>query len=886
MKSLTSAEIRESFLKFFEERGHRRVASSSLIPGDDPTLLFTNAGMNQFKDVFTGREKREYTRAASSQKCVRAGGKHNDLENVGFTARHHTFFEMLGNFSFGDYFKKDAIDYAWKLVVDVWGLPVERLWFTVYTDDDEALELWKQVGARPDRILRFGEKDNFWAMGETGPCGPCSEIHFYRPDDLSGNVPELVNGPGDETMEIWNLVFMQFERSADGTKAPLPKPSVDTGAGLERVTSVLQGVPSNYDSDLFAPILRRIGEISGAVYGVDAATSAAMRVVADHGRAATFLVADGVRPSNEGRGYVLRRIVRRALRYGRKLGLGEGGAIFLPKVVDAVALSLGEFYPEIEREKKNVEEILRQEETTFSRTMTRAFDATLDAAAAVSARGSSVIDGKTAFDLYQTWGAPLDLVEEIARERGIGVDVSGFEAALEEERTRAKASWKGDDGLDAKLFEGALAGGEIRFVGYDSIEAKGEKVVALFSGGQRVGRLPAGATGELVVAATPFYPEGGGQVGDSGWWNGPSGAGEVRETRKPLPGLIVHRIQVGNGEIREGEPVDLLVDGLRRAATTRNHTGTHLLHAALREVLGTTVRQAGSFVSPDRLRFDYTASEAPSAALLVRIEEIVNRHVLENRQVSKEVMGMEEAKGRGALMFFGEKYGDRVRVVSVPGFSTELCGGCHVRATGDIGLLKIVSDRALAAGVRRIEAVTGLGALELFQRVDGLLDGLSRELNVPPEDLPKSLGSLRERSRELEKEVASMRVKLAAGGGGGAGDGMTIDDVGGIRIHVRKVENIAGGDLRNLADTLRGKIGSGLVVIGALGEDGKVTLLAAATADVATKVPASKVIQRISPIVGGKGGGKADLAQGGGNDPSKLAEALAAVRGVVADLAG
>ena len=886
MKKLLAPEVRESFLKFFEASGHRRLASSSLIPADDPTLLFTNAGMNQFKDVFTGREKRNYSRATTSQKCVRAGGKHNDLENVGFTARHHTFFEMLGNFSFGDYFKKEAIDFAWDLLVNRWEMPVERLWFTVYEDDDEALELWRAAGAPVDRILRFGEKDNFWAMGDTGPCGPCSEIHFYRPADLSGNLPGLVNGPGDTTIEIWNLVFMQFERSLDGTKAPLPRPSVDTGAGLERVASVLQGVDSNYDTDLFVPILRRIGEISGAVYGADSQTSAAMRVVADHARAATFLVADGVSPSNEGRGYVLRRIVRRALRYGRKLGLGDGGEVFLPKVVEAVCESLGGIYPEIVKERRGVEEILRQEETSFARTLVRAFDAAVTATGDSVARGEKSLDGKTAFDLYQTFGAPLDLLEEIARERGIEVDQAGFDLALREERIRAKASWKGDESVDAKLFqEVASEIGEVRFAGYDSLEAKGEAVVALYSSGQRVKVLRAGEKGELVVRATPFYPEGGGQVGDAGWFNGSESDGEIRDTSKPLPGLIVHHVLVGRGSVREGEKVDLLVDGPRRSATTRNHTATHLLHAALREILGSTVRQAGSLVAPDRLRFDYSHGEALSPAVIARIETLVNEKILENSAVTKNVMGMEEARKTGALMFFGEKYGENVRVVSVPGFSTELCGGCHVRATGDIGLVKIVSDRALAAGVRRMEALTGGGALELFQKEDSLIQGLSRDLGAAPDELPKAVSSARERIRELEKEIATLKVRAAAGGGGGLG-ALDIVEMRGIRVHVRRVENISGGDLRNLADTLRGKIGSGIIVLGSTGEDGKVTLLAAGTDDAISKVPMNKLIQGICPIVGGKGGGKADLAQGGGSDPSKLDEALAAVKGVVESLAG
>ncbi len=874
----SSQEIRKTFLEYFAERGHRVVASSSLIPAGDATLLFTNAGMNQFKDTFLGREQRDYTRATSSQKCVRAGGKHNDLDNVGYTARHHTFFEMLGNFSFGDYFKAEAIRFAWELMTQVYALPVERLWFTVYKDDDESARLWQEVGAAPDRILRFGEKDNFWAMGETGPCGPCSEIHFYQRPDLAGNRPELVNGPGDDTVELWNLVFMQYERDAAGHLHPLPRPCVDTGAGLERIAAVLQGAPSNYDTDLFAPILARIGALAGRPYRPESELGPAFRVIADHARAAAFLLADGVVPSNEGRGYVLRRIVRRALRYGRSLGFD---GVFLVDVVPAVVETMGKIYPELVERQAIVVEMLRAEEERFSRTLNLGTDVVGRELQRLKLAGASALPGDTAFHFYETHGIPVEIMEEFAQEEGLGLDRAGFDAALAAARARGQESWKGD--LLARFREGYETlqerGVASEFVGYNELAYDGGSVVALVGPDGEVDILP--GEGEVVLDRTPFYAESGGQIGDQGLISWEGGRARVLDTHRPVAGLIVHRIAVEEGVLRRGARVRSEVHRGRRLDTQANHTATHLLHAALHHVLGPSAQQAGSLVEPERLRFDFSWPQPVSPAQIEAIETIVNQNIRANSEVNATQMRQEEARAAGAMALFGEKYGDVVRVVSVAdgSVSRELCGGCHVRRTGDIGAFKVTAERGIAAGVRRIEAVTGRGAIELFQSFHRVLREAGARTNVPAERLGEYLETQERKLKEVEQEVKGLKLRLASGGGGD----MEVQEVAGVRLLVREAPPMSPAELRTLADTLRGKLKSGVVVLGMAAADAA-TLLVAVTDDVATRLPAGEIVRRLAPIVGGRGGGRPALAQAGGKAPEKLGEALAAAPRVIGEM--
>jgi alanyl-tRNA synthetase len=897
---MTSREVRERFLRFFEERGHRRVASSSLIPAEDPTLLFANAGMNQFKDVFTGREKRDYNRAASAQKCVRAGGKHNDLDNVGYTGRHHTFFEMLGNFSFGDYFKDGAIRFAWELLTDGekgYGLDPGRLWATVFTDDDEAASLWERYLPRP-RILRFGESENFWAMGETGPCGPCSEIHYFRGDDLAGNSPDLVNGPGDDTVEVWNLVFMQFERDASGKRTPLPKPSVDTGMGLERLTAILQGRNNNFDTDLFRPILEKIEEISGRPYaGNMAVEDAPFRVLADHARATTMLMADGVHPSNEGRGYVLRRIIRRGLRYARRLGV-EGPILdrLAPAVLDLFdgvyfqKVSNGLYRHALDASRYINSDIvfgqaLRAEEERFGKTMSVGADRVGQAIEELRRRGEKTLSGETAFRLYDTYGIPTDLIEEIASDEGLAVDRSGFDEHLEKQRASSRASTKFQASDDSVYENLGLPGKHSEFRGYPELDfcrLSGATVLGIVKDGAPASELSAGETGEAVTDVTVFYPEGGGQVADTGTWRWPGGEARVTDTRKPVPGLIAHRVTVDSGALAVGTKVDMEVPEWVRRRTQANHTGTHLLHAALRRVLGESARQMGSLVAPDRLRFDYAATAATTPAQIAEIERLVNEEVLRDTEVTKEHMTMEESRARGAIAFFGEKYGERVRVVDVPGFSTELCGGCHVPRTGEIGAFKIVSDRGLAAGVRRLEAVTSLGAVELLRHDEETLNALSGAAQAPREKLLDRWQEREERVRTLERELASLKMKLASGDAGATGASVDVD---GVRIVTRIAAGLSIPELRNLSDTLRAKLSSGVVVVGTSGE-GKTAVVVAVTRDLTGRVPALRIAARIGKALGGSGGGKADLAQAGGRDesllPGALKEGEAAVREILA----
>jgi alanyl-tRNA synthetase len=871
MRSMTSSEIRSTFLGYFESKKHRIVPSSPLLPAGDTTLLFANAGMNQFKDVFVGREKREYTRACSSQKCVRAGGKHNDLENVGYTARHHTFFEMLGNFSFGDYFKKEAIEFAWELVVDVFQLPIDRLWFTIYTDDDDAARLWEETGAPPDRILRFGMSENFWAMGETGPCGPCAEIHFDRGEDphAKGRA-ELVNGPLDDVIEIWNLVFMQFDRNAQGEMKPLPRPSIDTGAGLERFATVLQGVESNYETDLFVPIIDAVGELAQRRYDISSELAPAYRVIADHVRAATFLMTDGVVPSNEGRGYVLRRIIRRGLRYGRKLGLD--GA-FLNSLVPTVVALMGDVFPEIRERQKVVATQLRQEEERFARTLNSGTDVAQRELERIKRSGSKVVPGRLVFDLYQTHGIPVELLEEFAQEEGLQLDHEGFDGALDQERQRGQASWKGDlvARFRAEHEELSERGVTSEFVGYERLEAKA-KTVALIGEDGLEDELSPGETGEVVLAATPFYAEAGGQIGDRGdlVWDG--GRATVVDTQRPFEGLIVHRIEVVEGSLTLGAEVLARVSGGPRADTQRNHTATHLLHAALRSVLGDAARQAGSLVEPDRLRFDFSWGDPVTAEELREIERLANVEILSNLPVNKQLMKLDEAREQGATALFGEKYGDDVRVVSIGGgaFSRELCGGCHVGSTGDIGLCLVVGERGVAAGVRRIEALTGRGALEHLQERERLAAELAGRYHTSFERLPELLAARDRRIDDLEEEVRGLKHRLASGEAGGD---EVRDEVAGVTVLGRRIPEMNPAELRNLADTMRQKLGSGVVVLG-MESGGKATLLVAVTDDVVDRVNAGHLVRELAPIVGGRGGGKPNLAQAGGPDVEKLDEAL------------
>ena len=883
---MKSTEVRERFLKFFEDRGHRRVASSSLIPAEDPTLLFTNAGMNQFKDVFTGREKRDYTRAATAQKCVRAGGKHNDLDNVGYTGRHQTFFEMLGNFSFGDYFKADAIAFAWELVTNSdfgYGLEEGRLWATVFRDDDEAFQLWERH-LPTARILRFDEKDNFWAMGDTGPCGPCSEIHYFRGDDLSRNTADLVNGPGDDNLEIWNLVFMQFDRDAAGVLTPLPKPSVDTGAGLERITAILQGVNNNFDTDLFQPIIRKIEELTTATYqGGMAEADAPFRVIADHARAIAMLIADGVVPSNEGRGYVLRRIIRRALRYGRLMQMHVNEPFLYKLVPTIVSLFEGVHFQASQAEAavKSVQQVLRPEEERFAKTLSRGMDLVGEEARLWRRRGETKIPGEAVFSFYDTHGIPVEVVEEIAGDEGLSIDREGFEVLLEKQRTVSRASAK-FEAANAAIYEKLnLPQRHSEFRGYpeqDFVRLSGAKVLGILREGESAPSLAAGQEGEAVSDRTVFYPEGGGQVGDAGMWTWPGGEAEVLDTQKPAPGLIAHRVQVRKGTLWVGAAVNMEVPEWTRRKTQANHTGTHLLHAALRKVLGESARQMGSLVAPDRLRFDYAAPTPTTPEPLAEIERLVNEEILRDREVSKEVMSKDQAKARGAIAFFGEKYGDRVRVVDLPGFSMELCGGCHVPRTGEIGAFKIVSDKGLAAGVRRLEAVTSLGAVDLLRRDEEILNALSGSAQAPRESLAQRWSEREERLKTLEREVARLKLKVALGDSGGAGDTVDVD---GIRLATRIAAGLSISELRNLSDTLREKVVSGVVVVGTA-KEGKTSVVVAVTPDLSSRLPASKIASRLGKALGGSGGGKPELAQAGGKDeallPAAVKESEAALR--------
>jgi alanyl-tRNA synthetase len=883
---MTGHEIRQKFLDYFAARGHRVVRSSPLLPANDPTLLFTNAGMNQFKDVFLGVEPREYKRATSSQKCVRAGGKHNDLDEVGRTARHHTFFEMLGNFSFGDYFKKEAIYFAWDLLVNELKLDPERLWFTVFEGDDEvgpdeeAERYWHQVGARPERVLRFGRKDNFWQMGETGPCGPCSEIHYYmgeRPDDPEFNRVDLVNGPGDTTMEIWNLVFMQFNRSHldDGRYKldPLPAPSVDTGAGLERLAAVLQDVKSNYDTDLLKPIIDFIATLADTAYDYDTPEGTSMRVIADHARATAFSLADGIAPGNVGRNYVLRKIMRRAIYHGEK-GLGLKPPFF-HRITDFVVNLMGEPFPELVASRQLIDETVRGEEQRFSRILTVGEPRLAELFERYSPAAPPMLELARNYDTY---GVPRDLIRVVLGQHGTDITEDEFneqfDAALRElQQQTAPAVMEGDRRAREIYATVAARLPRTEFTGYRETETSGARVLAIISGAEERDSLVANQAGEIILDRTPFYSEAGGQIGDTGILEGESALAEVEDSYSVVSGYYLHRIKIEQGELRVGDTVNARVDAERRRRIKANHTGTHLLHAALREVLGPHVKQAGSLVAPDRLRFDFTHYAPLSDDEIAEIERLVNHEVLQNRLVETQIKPLEEALQSGAMALFGEKYAADVRVVSVPGFSTELCGGTHVHATGDIGPMKIVSDSSIAAGVRRIEALTADAAIARFQVDEQVIEELAARFKVPTRDIPSQVEKLQEQVRRYEREIEQLKLKMAQSESASAADAAR--EVSGIRIIARQVSNLDANGMRQLADSLSQKLKSGVVVLGQA-NDGKASLVARVTDDLTNRLNAGQIVKEISALVGGKGGGRSDMATGGGNQPENLEQALEA----------
>jgi len=863
---MKSAEIRQKFLQFFADRGHEIVPSSSLVPGNDPTLLFTNAGMVQFKDAFLGDEVRSVNRATSSQRCVRAGGKHNDLENVGYTARHHTFFEMLGNFSFGDYFKREAIKYAWEFLTVELGLPAEKLWVTVYQDDDEAAALWlDEMKIDPTRFSRLGEKDNFWAMGDTGPCGPCSEIFFDHGEDVPGGPPGSPDEDGDRYIEIWNLVFMQYERKADGTLTPLPKPSVDTGAGLERVAAVLQNVHSNYEIDLFQSLLADIGVITG----VEDLTNNSLRVIADHIRSCSFLIVDGVLPSNEGRGYVLRRIIRRAVRHGYQLGVKE---VFFYKIVAGLVKVMGEAYPELKAKQSSVEKALRDEEQQFARTLENGM-AILEKA--IANLNGDTLAGETVFKLYDTYGFPVDLTADVARESGITLDMEGFEAAMQVQRAQARAA--GNFSAVDKL---ELDGVEVTdFRGYEALEASGD-VAAIYVNGKPQDSLKAGEAATLVLTSSPFYGESGGQVGDSGTLFAEGVEFRVDDTQKQND-VLLHIGELVIGSLKVGDALAGQVEASARKAITLNHSATHLMHAALRNTLGEHVTQKGSLVDATRLRFDFSHSAPVTADELAKIEAAVNAEILANTQVAKEVMALEAAQQRGAMALFGEKYGDEVRVVSMGGkFSVEFCGGTHVERTGDIGLFKILSESGISAGVRRIEAVTGQGALALVAREEQTLKQLCELVKANQDDLLERVKHMNATNKALEKELDQLKAKMASSAGSDLA--ASAKEVGGIKLLACAVDDFDPKALRETVDQLKNKLGTAVVLLISTA-GGKVSIVAGVSKDLTDRIKAGELANMVATQVGGKGGGRPDMAMAGGSDVEAVPAAVASVEEWVAN---
>ena len=865
MKTMTSNELRQAFLDFFHDHGHEVVASSPLVPGNDPTLLFTNAGMVQFKDVFLGDDKRSYRTAASSQRCVRAGGKHNDLENVGYTARHHTFFEMLGNFSFGDYFKREAIQYAWEFLTKTLGLPEERLWVTVFREDDEAADIWlNEMKIDPERFTRMGEKDNFWAMGDTGPCGPCSEIFFDHGESVEGGPPGSPDEDGDRYVEVWNLVFMQFDRAGDGTMAPLPAPSVDTGMGLERIAAVMQGVHSNYQIDLFAHVIQAAADL----LGVKNEGQSSLNVIADHIRACSFLIVDGVLPGNEGRGYVLRRIIRRAIRHGKKLGVD---GLFFHKLVAPLVKEMGDAYPELAKAQAHVEKVLAKEETRFAETLDQGMEIL---EAAIAELDGTQLPGDVVFKLYDTYGFPVDLTADIARERELAIDEKGFEAAMDGQRERARAASKfgvaGGDALKTDV--------KTEFLGYEGTEASSE-IVGLFKDGQAVDELANGDDGAVVLASTPFYAESGGQIGDKGILVDEGKLFRVDDTQKSSD-ANVHFGTVEQGALKVGDKIEAVVDADRRQAVRLNHTATHLMHAALRQVLGDHVTQKGSLVAPDRLRFDFSHYEGVTPEQLQEIEDLVNGEIRKNIAADTNLMTYDDAIESGAMALFGEKYGDKVRVLRLGDFSVELCGGTHVDRTGDIGAFKITHEGGVASGVRRIEAVTGQGAMEWIDSNQRALSDLAGMLRSTPDQAAAKVDALLKRTKDLEKELVAAKQALVTGKATDHAD--AIEEVAGIKVLATRMDGADARTLRDAVDKFKDKLQNGVVVLGSV-DGGKVHLAAGVTKNNIGKIRAGDLIKPVAEQVGGKGGGRPDFAQAGGNDPSKLDSALKSVSGWVAE---
>lgn len=872
---MTGNEIRKTFLDYFKKHQHQVVRSSSLVPSDDPTLLFVNSGMVQFKRAFLGEEKRDYVRATTSQKCVRAGGKHNDLENVGYTARHHTFFEMLGNFSFGDYFKEKAIDFGWDLLTNGYGLPEDKLWVSIYLDDDEAHDLWhRNIGVPEYKILRFGEEDNFWAMGDTGPCGPCSEIHIDRGEAHGCGKPDCKVGCDcDRFLEIWNLVFMQFDRDVSGKLTPLPKPSIDTGLGLERMISLIQDVPTNYDIDLIRPIMEKVEMLSEKKLGDSQVVDVAMKVIADHSRAAAFLIGDGILPSNEGRGYVLRRIMRRAIRYGRNIDLT---APFLHKTAAVVFDIMKPEYPELADASAYITNVIQNEERRFSETLDYGLKLLNDGLSEIRAKGQKQVPGELIFKLYDTYGFPVDIVMDVVRDEDLTLDMEGFDKSMQAQRKRSKSI--ATFGKISQAYKNLSAQGITpEFVGYDRTSLD-SKVLVIVKDGAEVETATSGQEVEIVTEATPFYGESGGQVGDAGTITGANVELAISDTVKDPTGIIIHRGEVVSGAIQKGEVVTLKVDHSKRDNTARNHTATHILHFALRKVVGDHVKQAGSLVAPDRLRFDFTHFSQTEPEMLEAIEKMVNDRIRENVPVQTVEMDAEKAFKSGATALFEEKYGERVRMVSLDDFSKELCGGTHTGYTGDIGLFKIIEESSVAAGIRRIEAVTGSAAVELVQKNAKLLQDTARMLKENPDVLPQRIEKLLSNQKLLEKDVERLKAKIASLSADGAED--DVRRVDGTSVLTKKVEVDHPAALRNLADRFRDKIKSGIVALGSIA-DSKVLLIVVVTKDLTGRYHAGNIVKAIAPVVGGSGGGRPDMAQAGGSKPEMLEQALEKVVEVV-----
>ena len=867
---MNAPNIRQTFLDHFARKGHKVLPSSLLLPKDDPTLLFTNAGMNQFKNIFLGLETRSYKRAATVQKCMRVSGKHNDLEQVGRTRKHHTFFEMLGNFSFGDYFKREAIAFAWELMTEVFKLDTARLYITVYEEDDEAFVLWnRETGVPADRIFRLGKKDNFWAMGETGPCGPCSEIHYDQNPDLDAGTPlELIEKGSDRMVELWNLVFMQFFQDEKGILHPLPAPSIDTGMGLERMAAALQHRASNFETDLFRPIIVEICGLASREYPAGDEGDTAVRVIADHIRSIAFMIGDGIMPGNDGRGYVLRRLVRRAFRKGNLLGLEKP---FVYKLIGVVGDIMKDAYPELLTSQNFISKICHAEEERFAQTLASGLRYFRQYAEEARARGGTALGGEAAFKLYDTFGFPLDLSLELAEEERLGVDEAGFRDELQKQRDRARQSWKGDaQQKERKVFE-ELGSAGLRFAGLECERVDEARLVALFKSGARVGELCAGESGEAVLDLTPFYAEAGGQVGDAGLLKTAKASAAVETTYYPIPEVRSHKIKVISGVFREGDIVAAAVDAARRKAIRGNHTATHLLHAALRQVLGDHVKQAGSLVSPARLRFDFTHFQSVSAGEISNVERLVNEKIRENLSVSIKETTLEEGIREGAMAIFEEKYGEKVRMVSVGEYSRELCGGAHALSSGEIGLFKIIGETSVAAGMRRIEAVTGEEALAYIQETEALLDDVLRALAASRRDAPSQAEKLKDQVREKDHEIKSLRQKLLKGAAGPSG--AEIRTINGVKVLVQKRDGLVPSEARGLVDDLKQKLGSGVVILGSIGED-KAFLVVGVTKDLTARISAAEMIKRLAPIIGGGGGGRPDFAQAGGSKTEDLEHVL------------